>query len=258
MRIITLLNEKGGVAKTTSAIHIAAGLASRGKRVVLVDADPQGHATIGLGLKKAPGLYDLLVRDAEFDAVLVPVAADRYVLDAAAAGDLMVIPSNVETRNIANSIDDAFKVVDRFAELDGFADVVIFDTSPTPSLLHGSIYMATDAILYPTMLEAWSLDGLAESILHRDQAQVQRKRWNLPDIEVLGIIPTKFRAKTLEHADGLERLNNRFADLVWNPISERTIWAEAASQQKPVYMFAPGTPAALECWEIVDQVEARL
>ena len=78
MKIITLLNEKGGVGKTTLATHIAAGLAFRGFRVVLVDADPQGHATVALGLPKEPGLYDLLVRDAPFKSVLRFIPAQVY------------------------------------------------------------------------------------------------------------------------------------------------------------------------------------
>ena len=75
MKIVTLLNEKGGVGKTTLATHLAAGLAIRGKRVILVDADPQGHATIAFGLSKEPGFYDLIVRNAPFQKVLAPGGA---------------------------------------------------------------------------------------------------------------------------------------------------------------------------------------
>lgn len=259
MRIITLLNEKGGVGKTTNAVHIAAGLASRGRRVVLVDADPQGHAGLGLGVPKQRRLYELLVQDFEFDDVMIEVPAERWALDTSPTGRLMVIPSNVETRVIPQVLNEnLFRVVDRFEELAGLFDVAIFDTPPTPSLLHGMIYLATDAIIYPTMLEAWSLDGLMESFDHREGARVQRDRFNLSQIEVLGIIPTKYRSLTLEHRDNLQKLRAKFGELVWRPVAERTIWAEAATQQRPVYRFAPGSDAALECWEIVDRVEGCL
>ena len=77
MKVITLLNEKGGVAKTTMAVHAAAGLAIKGYKVVLIDADAQGHATIALGRQKEPGFYDLIVRGAPFDKVLRRINPER-------------------------------------------------------------------------------------------------------------------------------------------------------------------------------------
>src|SRR5690349_6791367 len=145
MKVISLINEKGGVGKTTLAAHIAAGLAIRRYRVVLADAAPQGHATLSLGLRKERGLYDLVGRDAPFKDVLRLVPPDVYGIPGAAhKGELYVIPSNAETRNIANTISDPFTADDRLTELEDLIDIVVFDTSPTPSLLHGAIYLATD------------------------------------------------------------------------------------------------------------------
>lgn len=257
MKVITLLNEKGGVGKTTLATHLAAGLAARGYRVVLVDADPQGHATVMCGLAKEPGLYDLLVREAPFRDVLRFVPPEQYHPDGSPAGDgqLFVIPSNVETRNIANSISDTFAVNDRLRELEPAFDYVIFDTSPTPSLLHGSIYLATDSIIYPTKCEYLSFDGLSESINHRQAAQAYRDKWNLGDITVMGIVPTMFRTQTVEHSENLNVLKKRFGQLVWPPIMQRTIWAEAATMRRPVFAIAPETKAASEAWQLVSRVE---
>jgi len=257
MKIITLLNEKGGVGKTTLAVHIAAGLAARGWRVVLADADPQGHATVSLGLPKEAGLYDLLVRQAPFQQVLRPAPIESYQIPGAepTTGKLFVVPSNVETRNIAGSISDAFTVDERFRELSNAVDIVIFDTSPTPSLLHGSIYLATDGIIYPTKCEYLSFDGLVESLGHRETAQQQRRKWGLANIRVLGIIPVMFRNKTLEHAENLAHLKERFGALVWAPITQRTIWAEAAAMRQPVFTFAPQSAATQDAWRMVSRVE---
>lgn len=256
MKVITLLNEKGGVGKTTLATHLAAGLAVRGRRVALVDADPQGHATVMCGLAKEPGLYNLLVREAPFREVMRFVPPEQYHPEGQpAAGQLFVIPSNVETRNIANSISDAFAVGDRLRELDKAFDYIIFDTSPTPSLLHGSIYLATDAIIYPTKCEYLSFDGLVESINHRQAAQAYRDKWNLGDIAVMGIVPTMFRTQTVEHSENLNELKKRFGKLVWPPIMQRTIWAEAATMRRPVFAIAPETKAASEAWSLVNRVE---
>lgn len=261
MKIITLLNEKGGVAKTTIATHIAAGLAIRGYRVVLVDADPQGHATIAYGLAKEPAFYDLIVRGAAFKDVLRLVPPERYTVPDSAGdvrGQLYVIPSNIETRSIPTSIEDGFIVLKRMNELRQAVDYVIFDTSPTPSLLHGSIYMATDGILYPTKLEVWSFDGLRESMVHKNQFTPIRQQYNLPEIEILGIIPTMKRQKTIEHKENERILKERFGELVWEAMPERTIWAEAASAKKMVYSIAPGSKTEGDAWRIVDTLMERV
>lgn len=259
MKVLTLVNEKGGVGKTTLATHCAAGLAIRGLRVLLADADPQGHATVTLGIPKAPGLYDLLVRDAPFNEVLKVVPPEIYERpDTKAQGQLIVLPSNIETRNIANSISDAFAVADRFHELEDAVDIVLFDTSPTPSLLHGSIYLATDGVLYPTTCEALGFDGLAESIRHRDEAHKARSKWDLQPIVTLGIIPTIYRPSTLEHRENLKDLREQFGDLVWDPIPQRTIWAEATRLHRTVFSFAPGSEADADAWTVVDRLMKEL
>jgi len=259
MRIIALTNEKGGVGKSTIACALASGLAMRGYKVIIVDADPQGHATVSFGLKKEPGLYDLLVRETPFKEILrVPSPEVYSVPDQPVKGQLFVVPSNVETRSIPMQISDAFAVEDRFRELENAIDVVVFDTSPTPSLLHGSIYLATDAILYPTKCEFLSFDGLVESLTHREQIQPTRKRWGLENIEVMGIIPTMYRASTVVHQENLNQLKTRFGKLVWPEVAMRTTWAEASSAGQLVYRFAPESSAAREAWSIVDRVEMSL
>lgn len=247
MKILTVLNEKGGVGKTTLAVTISAGLAARGHAVLLIDADAQGHATRALGLAKYPGLYDLLVRDARLPDVIRPIPAAKYN----GSGDtLAVLGSNVETRNIANSISDAYALADRLAALDALFDFTIIDTAPTPSLLHGSVYLATDAILYPTFCEFWSFDGLAESWLHRRQFEHARR------VEVAGIVPMRVRTHTLEHSENLAELRTQYGDLVWDAVPERIVWAEAATFQVPVFVHDPTSDAARHAWALVDRVEA--
>lgn len=245
MKTITLLNEKGGVGKTTLSTHIAAYLALQGQKVILVDADPQAHATVTLGIAKSSGFYDLMVRDESFQNVLRMVSPEIYELpDEKPKGALYLVPSNVETRNITNSISDAFAIVEKFREVESFVDVVIFDTSPTPSLLHGAIYIATDGIVYPTKCEYLSFDGLIESINHREQAENHRKRWGLDPIELLGIVPTMFRKSTAEHPDMLAEMKKMFGDKVWEPIPQRTIWTETTRIHSMVWTVAPTSFAA--------------
>lgn len=261
MQVITLINEKGGVGKTTLAINIACGLAARGSRVVVIDGDPQAHATIRLGVRKSPALYDLLVRDGEWTQAVRVVSPERFGIPGQSlpAGKLWVVPSNVETRNIASSISDADSLALRLDELKDMVDFVIIDTSPTPSLLHGAFYTATDKIIYPTKLSFTSFDGLVESIHRRMAAdEARRKRWGLPPIHVAGIVPVEYRASTSEQQRNLDELKKQFGDLVWQPIPQRTIWTESESVALPVYALDPDGDAARDHWTLVDRLQEVL
>ncbi len=136
--------------------------------------------------------------------------------------------------------------------------MVVFDTSPTPSLLHASIYLATDGIIYPTKCEYLSFDGLIESFQHRQAAQPMREQYDLGSIHNYGIVPTMYRNGTLEHAENLKMLRQQFGALVWRPIPQRTIWAEASSRHQTVFALAPESKAAADSWHLVDRVEEKL
>jgi chromosome partitioning protein len=256
MKAVTLACEKGGTGKTTLATHLAAGLAIKGKRVLLVDADAQGHATFGLGLKNEPGFYDLLVRDADWKNVLRVVPPEVYEPpDTKAKGLLAVLPGNVETQLIAQKIDNAFLIVERLEELEQHIDVVIFDTSPTPSLLHGAIYLATDDLLYPTLCETYSLNGLVSTIKHQERFSQQRRNATDQETVTMGIVPTMYRSKTVEHSENLAQLQERYGELVWPPLPMRITWAEAVTMRHPVFAIAPHSAAAREAWAVVNAAE---
>lgn len=259
MKIIAVTNEKGGTGKSTISVHLTAGLAIRGHRVLLIDSDPQGHATVAFGGKKEPGLYELLVRDAPFKDVLRLVNKKSYESPTEPAkGELYLIPSNIETRVIPMMISDALKIHKRLRQLEDMIDIVVFDTAPTPSLLHASIYLAADYILYPTTCEYLSFDGLVESLAHRQAAQPMRQQYGLDTLDVLGIVPTMFRSGTLEHSENLNALRQQFGELVWRPIPQRTIWAEASSRHQAVFALAPDSKAAQDAWYIVDRAEETM
>lgn len=262
MKIITLSNEKGGVGKTTLTMHIAMGLAYRGHRVMLIDSDSQGNSTERCGITMAPGLYDLVVRDAEWNDVVRVVAPAKYGIPGDRVpdeGKLYVVPSNVETRNIATSVSDATILTQRLEELHGMVDVVLIDTSPTPSLLHGSIYLATDYIIYPTTCTIDSFRGLGLSMEHRKGADSARQgRLGLPGIKIMGIVPTLYRANTVEQAENYATLQKSFGARVWNPMPLRTIWTETESQRAAVWALDPYHAAASDAWELVDNVEKGL
>ena len=254
MKIIMLHNEKGGVGKTTLATHIAAGLAILGNRVVLIDADPQAHAAISLGISPRPALHDMLVRKATFKDVLEFVPPQVYAPDGKSQGQFFVLPGDVETRVIPMLVPDVWLLRRRLSQMNG-VDYVIVDTSPSPSLLHSMIYVATDAILYPTTCERLSFDGLVQSMAHTDEADIGR-RPQLEAIERLGIVPMMFRAKTVEHSENLKVLKEHYPEMVWKPLPQRITWAEASGLSQTVFAVGPHTSAANEAWAIVNRIVA--
>lgn len=254
MQVLTLLNEKGGVGKTTLATHIAAGLAIRGKRVLLIDSDAQGSATSQLDLPDdMSGLYQLLVKEAEWNQVLLEPQA--WAGATAVKGRLLVLPSNAETRAIPLLVDDVRLLSERLTELDDHIDIVVVDTSPTPSLLHSMIYVASDYMVYPTQCELLSLRGLAKSVVHMQRMKDTRKAFNLKPTHLLGIQPTMFEAHTLAHKHGMELIQKQFGGVTWRPIADRTIWKQASFQQQTIFAYAAESEAASEMWEVVDNIE---
>jgi chromosome partitioning protein len=255
MKTITLLNEKGGVGKTTLATHIASGLAIRGHRVVLVDADPQGTASASLGLTKEPRIYDLFVRGASWQDTLQLAPQDNYT-NVTPKGSLLILTGNTETRSISNEMSRITEPRRRFQQLEGFADYVIIDTPPTPSLLHSSILLATNHIIFPTHAEVYSTEGLSESLSHAADAQKTGQEFGLEVASPAGIVPTMYRSKTGLHQGVLEQIREKYGDMVWEGLPLRIVYGEAAFMHQMVFAYAPDDVATREMWRLVDRVES--
>jgi chromosome partitioning protein len=257
MKTLTLLNEKGGVGKTTLSVHIAAGLARRGQRVLLIDTDAQANATHQMKLEEDGTLYQLLVKEAEWRNVLrAPIESNWS--DKSAEGTLWMVTSNLETRAIPMLIDDVTLLRERLLELEEHVDVVIIDTSPTPSLLHSMIYTASDYMIYPTQAEILSMVGLGKSVLHMQRSKETRKAFGLEPTHLLGVQPTMFQPKTAAHQQGLGKIREQFGASMWKPLAQRTIWREASFARQTIFSYASNNPATKEIEEVVDRVETGI
>ena len=144
MKVITWLTHKGGEGKTMFACHLAAGLAARGYRVVLVDADGQGHSTIMWDIPKSGGFYDLIKRDAPYSDVLRAVAWEQYAKQEPSSGFLWVVPGNDETMGLDN-LADVTRIRDRFRDLEDDVDFVIVDT-PADSITGACGYLSGNGL----------------------------------------------------------------------------------------------------------------
>jgi len=257
MKVITLLNEKGGVGKTTVATHLATGLALRGNRVIMIDSDPQGNATSSLALAKQPEFHDLFVRNKPWKEALRMVHPDVYSpAETAAKGQLFAVPGNIESKNVASTISGRDVFRRRFGELQSAVDYIVVDTSPTPSRLNEDILLATDYVIIPTDCEAFSaLEGLPDSIQHVLNARQALKQVGIDGAQLVGIIPNKFRKTTALHRDFHQHLVDEYGALVWTPINIASVFGEVQAAQQFLYALAPDSRACAQMWEIVNKME---
>lgn len=258
MLVLSIANMKGGTGKSTVATHIAAGLAMRGRKVLVLDTDPQGHAATLLGLPKEDGLYQMIVEKANLTDIIRPVSPDVFSPPRAKpSGHLFLLPSSHKTHVIPFLEQDPFLFGDRLeemADLFGF-DVVMIDTAPTASMFDASVYLATDGFIYVTECEMLSFDGIREGLAQISRFGKKREaRGDIPN-RVLGIVPNKVRLSTLNHRHNIAKLHEAFPGMVWDAVAQRTVWTEASNYGQLVYAYAPSGGAADDAWKLVTQTE---
>lgn len=253
--IIAITNHKGGVGKTTIAMNLGLALASRGNRVVMVDADAQGTLTEGLGFQQSPGLYDILVRGTAFVDVIATIPGEKF--DAEENGGWAgAILGNNETRHVAESVSDAKLVLERFRLLAETVDYIIFDMPPTESLLHPIVYIACDAVIHPVICESWAVASLRRTMQYVARSQAYRAGIGLIETRTLGIIPNLYRDTNI-HQIFCEQLREEFNGLVQRPIRQRIVWSEAAAFNQPVFVYDKNSEATADLWSLADLVEGK-
>lgn len=258
MTTIAVTNRKGGVGKTSHALHIAAGLATVGYRVGLIDTDSQGHIAVSLGIEPTDALYEALVNKAPLDDALFPVIpAEAYATpDYPSRGELRLLSSADKAYRIPRELEDnTFDMLNLVDQMKKAFDLqyVIIDTSPTMTGFDAFIYLATDAFVYVTELEALALQGLNKAVEQMLAIAEDRKQHLKRPTAVLGIIPNKKRNTAL-HDLSLEELTALYKHRVWTPVRLNTIWTEASHEHQVLFRYAPSSEAAQEAWAVVGKV----
>jgi chromosome partitioning protein len=238
-RIIAVCNQKGGVGKTTTTINLGAALAEQGRRVLLVDFDPQGALSVGLGIQPHDienTVYNLLMeRDVTAHDVLYKTSVEGMDLlpsniDLSAAEVQLVTEVGRE-----QALGRAIKpVLDRY-------DIILIDCQPSLGLLTINALACADSILIPLACEFFSLRGVA---LLMDTIEKVQQRLN-PDLKILGILATMFDPRTLHTKEVRQRVIEAFGDLVFEAVINRTVrFPETTVAGEPITTWAPGSNGA--------------
>lgn len=238
-KVIAMCNQKGGVGKTTSTINLGAALAEYGRKVLLVDLDPQGALSAGLGVphyELAHTVHNLLVEPrVDIDDVLVHTAVEN----------LDLVPSNIDLSaaeiQLVNevgrehSLSRALRpVLDRY-------DYLLIDCQPSLGLLTVNGLACADGVLIPTECEYFSLRGLA---LLTDTVEKVRDRLN-PKLEISGILLTRYDPRTVNSREVMSRVVERFGDLVFDTVITRTVrFPETTVAGEPITTWAPKSGGA--------------
>ncbi len=244
-KIISVINQKGGVGKTTTVINLAAGLSMKGKKILVIDLDPQGNATTGLGLsnttKSETTIYSLLNGSKKISEVIVPTSFEN----------LNLIASNVDLSGLevetAGDSRRAFKLKDELGPIlndsGSSYDYILIDCPPSLNLLTIMALVASDALVVPLQTEFFALEGLTQLM-----KTIERIKTNLnPFLEIRGILLTMFDKRNKLSSQVELEARNYFKEKVYSTLVPRNVrLSEAPSHGIPVLLYdkiCPGSKA---------------
>lgn len=233
-RIISVVNQKGGVGKTTTAMNLAAHLSELGKFVLLVDMDSQGNATSGLGVDKSTleyGIYEALARQKRIHDIIHNSTHEGLRVAPATPN---LAGANIELVDVERR---EFQLSDLLSEVKHAYDYIIIDCPPSLGLLTINSLVAADELLIPVQAEYYALEGLGQLLDTIQLIQTHIK----PDLKILGAVITMFDKRTRLSEEVMGQLYQYFPDSIFRSIIPRTVrLAEAPSFGKSIVQYEPG------------------
>jgi len=250
-KIFSVCNQKGGVGKTTTAVNIAAFLASNAGPTLLIDLDPQGNATSASGIAKDQvdvSIYEVLADN---------VPATSIIKETRVAG-LHVLPSNTSLAGaeveLVSEIAREFKLREALREVRELYDYIIIDTPPSLSLLTINALAATDEVLIPIQCEYFALEGLSQLLKTIDLVRVNLH----PELKIGGIIFTMYDSRLILNNEVMEEVKEHFPALVFeNTIPRNVRLSEAPSHGMPILFYDPTSTGSLAYEKLTNELIAR-
>ncbi|MFC7370800.1 ParA family protein [Fictibacillus iocasae] len=247
-RIIAIANQKGGVGKTTTSVNLGACLAYFGKKVLLVDIDPQGNATSGVGVEKGDidqCIYNILVEDADINDVIVETLVEG----------LHILPSTIQLAGaeieLVPTISREVRLKRALESVSSRYDYIIIDCPPSLGLLTINSLTAAHSVLIPVQCEYYALEGLSQLL---NTVRLVQKHLNT-DLMIDGVLLTMLDARTNLGIQVIEEVKKYFQDKVYKSIIPRNIrLSEAPSHGKPIIIYDPKSRGAEVYLELAKEV----
>ena len=249
MRTIAIVNQKGGCGKTTTAVNLSAALARKGYSILLVDLDPQTHATLGLGCD--PEIVDKTI----YDVMTNPeVPISEVVLETNIRG-LRLVPSNILLSGVevelASLAGREYVLSQRLDCIDSNYDICIIDCSPSLGLLTLNALVASDEVIIPVQVHYYALEGFKQVL---ETINIVKERFN-SSLKIRGILLTFVESRTILSRQIQEQLKGFFDRLIFSTVIHRTIkLAEAPSAGEPILTYAPQSRGAIEYEVLAEEV----
>lgn len=247
-KIIVIANQKGGVAKTTTAVNLSASLAVLGKKVLLIDLDPQGNATSGLGVSKLDSMhciYDVLVNSVPMDKVVLKTEIDN----------LSIVPATIQLAGaeieLVSLISREMKLRYALENIKGDYDYIFIDCPPSLGLLTLNALTAGNSILIPIQCEYYALEGLSKLL---NTIQLVQKNLNT-NLEIEGVVLTMFDARTNLSIQVVDEVKSYFKNKVFTSIIPRNVrLSEAPSYGQPIITYDPKSKGSEMYMELAKEV----
>jgi chromosome partitioning protein len=252
MKTFAVVNQKGGVGKSTTAVNLSAALGEQGKRVLLVDLDPQGNATSGFGLDRNQRelcVYNALLGDTPLEKIIEPVEVEG----------VFMVPATIQLAGAEIELVSAFsresKLRTVLAPVKDDFDFVIIDCPPSLGLLTINGLTAAEGLLIPVQCEYYALEGLTKLL---DSVRLVRAQLN-PGLDIFGAVMTMYDARTNLSKQVVDEVRDFFGDKVFNTVVPRSVrLSEAPSFGQPITLYDPTGRGARAYRRLAEEVIDRV